>query len=663
MQTKENAPPGGTPETGQSSSDISSSLSQKITGKSSEIEQIHQAVEGRSGEVRTKCPFPDCPEKQDEPLGVNADTGKWQCFRCERKGNIYSGGNGDGESLSKAEYLWKQAKPCAEHPYLSKKGVKSYGARVSKSGDIALLYSKNGNPSTVQFIKPSGDKLFLKDHKAKGAYFQVGTGTGDIVYICEGYATGASIFEAVGGLVFVVGFAGNLKPAAENIRRLYPDKSIVFCADNDEHGKGHKEAVEAALAVDGLVCMPEHVGYDFNDLHQEQGLDAVELCISKATAPERETDINDIWDNPATLTPFIDTEPKPLNWFIQDRVLMGRGMVITGIGGSSKTRFLYHMGAGAALGRLPWDWDIKGQGRSVLVLTEDVFEDLHRTIHNLCLSLDASFKEKRLIYESIIPYPLAGQDIKLLSKTKSGTLEKSNLFYSLANKINSIGNVVFVGLDPALSLTDGDELDQGHQRALGKMADDLAVQTGAVCALVTHATKGSMFKDELTSHNSRGGGAITDAVRAEYVMRTMIGKEAVKAKLESQEERFRHVQLVGTKGNYLPPSAYIPIWLRRDDYGMLSQADISMEDDTGPSKKEMEALEALREISGGCEVSLKDWRDKLIEMSLIKEGTKENQKKIMDRIRKRLNDCGYIQKGNGRGFWKITQEDNFLDFN
>jgi len=616
---------------------------------------IREAVEGRNGEIRIKCPFSDCTGGQAETMGVDTESGKYHCFRCNRKGNVYKSGN----SGNKPEYIWDNSNPCTEHPYLSKKKVKSHGLKIDKYGNLVVPVYRNNQLLTLQLIKPTGEKNLLGGCEKQGGCFQVGTGTGDIVYFCEGYATAASIFEAVGGLVFMAIDAGNLKPVAENLRRTYPNKSFVFCADNDKHGKGYQKAAEAAQAVDGVICIPEQVGYDFNDLAIEYGLDAVEDCISKAAAPK----VNDIWDNPATLISFIDTEPKPLNWFIQDRVLMGRGMVLTGIGGSSKTRMLYHLGAGVALGRLPWEWKIAAQGRSVLVLTEDVFEDLHRTIHNLCLSIDASLEEKQLIYKSIIPYPLAGQDIKLLQKTKSGTLEKSNLFHSLANKIKSLGDIVFIGLDPALSLTDGDELDQGHQRALGKMADDLAVKTGAVCALVTHATKGSIFKDELTSHNSRGGGAITDAVRAEYVMRTMTGKEAVKAKLESQEERFRHVQLVGTKGNYLPPSAYIPIWLRRDDYGMLNQADISMQEGNEPSKKEMEAYEVLREISGGCEVSLKDWRDKLIELSLIGEGTKENQKKIMDRIRKRLNNCGYIQKGNGRGFWVPTDEDNFLDFN
>jgi RecA-family ATPase len=269
---------------------------------------------------------------------------------------------------------------------------------------------------------------------------------------------------------------------------------------------------------------------------------------------------------------------------------------------------------------------------------------------------------KQKIYNSIIPYPLAGHDVRLLVKTNSGTLEKSNLFHKLAQKIKDFGDISFIGLDPALSLTDGDELDQGNQRALGKMADDLGVQTGAACALVTHATKGSLSKDELTSHNSRGGGAITDAVRAEFVMRTMTSKEAGLAKLSDREERFRHVQLVGTKGNYLPPDAYIPVWLRRDNYGMLREADITL-DNNEPTKKDIQALEILKDISKKHSPPIKDWRQACVAGGVFAGRSESAVEKEMNRTKNKLREAGYIKKGHGRGIWLPVNENDFLDFN
>ena len=148
---------------------------------------------------------------------------------------------------------------------------------------------------------------------------------------------------------------------------------------------------------------------------------------------------------------------------------------------------------------------------------------------------------------------MAGEDCILLEKKAKGIIETSALFDGLVAKIKELGDVVFVGLDPALSLTDGDEMDQGHQRRLGKMCDNLAVLTGATVLLAAHAPKA--VKNEISSHNSRGGGALVDAVRTELVMRTMTTDEAKKAGIQP-DERPRYVQLLATKGNFLRPSAY-----------------------------------------------------------------------------------------------------------
>ncbi|MCA1742756.1 MAG: AAA family ATPase [Desulfonatronovibrio sp.] len=370
------------------------------------------------------------------------------------------------------------------------------------------------------------------------------------------------------------------------------------------------------------------------------------------------------WDTPIDLLSLLDVEPAPITWFIQDRILAGRGGLVSGVGGSSKTRLLYHLAAGTALGGLPWDWTPAMVGRSVLVLTEDTADDLHRTIHSLCLSLNLSLEQKQTLYKSIIPFPLAGRDVRLLMKSRNQTLVKSPLFNSLVNKIKSFGDVAFVGLDPALGLTEGDEMDQGNQRLLGKMADDLGVQTGAATMLVTHATKGSLSSEELSSHNSRGGGAITDAVRTEFVMRTMTSKEAKKAKIKDKEERFRHVQLVGTKGNYLPPDAYVPVWLRRDNYGMLNKADVNLEEYSGPGKKEAEALGVLKELCKSHVPSLAEWRQACVEEEIIGSNqTEKGQAQSMYRIRSILSDENLIKKGHGRGIWvPCDPEEEMLDF-
>jgi putative DNA primase/helicase len=80
---------------------------------------------------------------------------------------------------------------------------------------------------------------------------------GKPVYLCEGYATGATIREATESAVIVAFDAGNLRKMAEALAAKQPDAFILFCADDDPTGTGERKAIEAAQAVGGLVVMPK----------------------------------------------------------------------------------------------------------------------------------------------------------------------------------------------------------------------------------------------------------------------------------------------------------------------------------------------------------------------------------------------------------------------
>lgn len=358
---------------------------------------------------------------------------------------------------------------------------------------------------------------------------------------------------------------------------------------------------------------------------------------------------------PLDVANLIEAEPSPIEWLIADRIQLGRGILTTGVGGSSKSRLLYHLAIGAAVGRLPWSWEVSRQGSSILVLTEDTQDDVHRTLWGTCRAMGLNSDERRLVARHVVCYPLAGHDCKLLGvDPATGALIQNGLFKGLEDEISKRGDVVFVGLDPALSLTPGDELNQGHQRALGKMADDLAVRTGAAVMLVAHASKGSLGKEELGSHNARGGGAITDAVRGEFSMRTMTAKEALDAGILDKEERNRHVQLAATKGNHLPPSAFVEIWLRRGDHGTLSAASLQFSEkgqETTSSSHDLKVLAVLIELCRTHTPKLAEWRTACIDAELIKPGKPDAQEKAMNRILKRLIAGGFVTKGTGPGIY------------
>ena len=78
--------------------------------------------------------------------------------------------------------------------------------------------------------------------------------------LCEGYATGASIYEATSYPVAVAFNTGNLLPVAQSLRARFPDSRLVLCADDDaatDGNPGLTKAKEAARAVGGLLAVPD----------------------------------------------------------------------------------------------------------------------------------------------------------------------------------------------------------------------------------------------------------------------------------------------------------------------------------------------------------------------------------------------------------------------
>ncbi len=195
------------------------------------------------------------------------------------------------EARRQAEAIWQAAKPVSDHPYLTRKSVKSHGLRVHE-GKLMVPMHDAGVIHSLQTIGPNGDKLFLPGGRVKGCYFSIGKPDG-VLCIAEGYATGASIHEATGYAVTIAFNAYNLSPVAKAIRARFPDVRVIVCADDDiktEGNPGLTKAREAALSIGGMLAIPDFGAdrpdgsTDFNDLHQAQGLEAVKRCIAGAEA-------------------------------------------------------------------------------------------------------------------------------------------------------------------------------------------------------------------------------------------------------------------------------------------------------------------------------------------------------------------------------------------
>ncbi len=198
------------------------------------------------------------------------------------------------EARERAAAKWQAAKPAdPAHPYLVTKGVRPHGIR--QDGDALLIPLRaSGELHSIQSIASDGGKRFLSGGRVTGCYFSIGKPDGTLC-IAEGYATGASIFEATGYAAAVAFNAGNLDAVARELRSKYPDMRIIVCADDDYRTDGNpgiREATKAARAVGGLLGVPDfgedrpHGATDFNDLARHTGADAIKRALATAAAPD-----------------------------------------------------------------------------------------------------------------------------------------------------------------------------------------------------------------------------------------------------------------------------------------------------------------------------------------------------------------------------------------
>ena len=193
-----------------------------------------------------------------------------------------------------------------DFPYLKRKGVKNYDGMLrywEEDGSIVFpAFNIAGEIRSLEHIYPDGRKRFMAGGEKKGCFCVIGE-LGDKAFLCEGYATGASIYEATGIPVVIAFDCHNLKPVADALR----DRVRLICvADNDEKESGANPGLECARET-GLyyVLIPEP-GMDANDYAAKHGADALRelLCPSASEWIE---------DGDEYLR-----SPQPIKWWIKN---------------------------------------------------------------------------------------------------------------------------------------------------------------------------------------------------------------------------------------------------------------------------------------------------------------------------------------------------------
>lgn len=242
------------------------------------------------------------------------------------------------QTAEDAKLRWSQAKPCAEHPYLTKKQVKSYGLRSDGKDLLIPIYDINFEIVSLQKIYQDSEgfhKKFMFGGKTWGCFFIIG----DIkeafsAYVVEGYATGASIHEATGRPVIVAFSKGQVLNVIFALRDIYKRCHFYLAGETDKAGK--ELAKDWEKLIKSEVFMPtfnkEHLEGDYKDFNDISVLYGKEECARQVSLK---------FYTSVDFLDFLNTNIPPLEWIMPGLIVKGSFVMIYGAAGVGKSRLTY----------------------------------------------------------------------------------------------------------------------------------------------------------------------------------------------------------------------------------------------------------------------------------------------------------------------------------
>ncbi len=404
-----------------------------------------------------------------------------------------------------------------EHPYLQAKRVKAHpGVKMDGAGRLIIPFQNaDGKTQTYQSIGPAPDfaKRFLKDGAKRGTFFQM-RGRPDQVFICEGYATAATVYAATGGAtVIVAGDAGSLTEVAKIQRNQFLGAQIFIAGDNDAFtlvagvpvNAGITKGAEAAKAVNGvllyptfneadLMAHPKGAPTDWNDLAASSGIDAVREQIEATTrAHTQRGDFEFVRSTHLQI--------KHIDWLVKGYVEANTLAQVFGESGCGKSFVILDMACCVATGV---DWiGHKVQKGAVFYICGEGHAGISRRLRAWEIGNDLSL-ENGLLFKSLG----AAQLCEALTINKNGAAQ-------VAAAIKKMVEVS--GVWPRLIIIDtlsrnygGDENSTEEMAAFIQHLDEYLRKPWDCTVMIAHHS-GAQDKDR-----SRGSTALRGAIDSEY---------------------------------------------------------------------------------------------------------------------------------------------------
>lgn len=345
------------------------------------------------------------------------------------------------------------AAPAKEHPYLDDKEVKPRGdVRISPmestKGWLTIpLKDEKGVTHSCQFIADDGTKRFFYGGRVQGCYFEIPGKTGGPILICEGYATGCSLFESTGWTTVCAMNCGNMMLVARSIRGLNPNRTIVICADNDQFTEGNPgidKAKAAGKAISASVVFPtfpveqlDTRPTDFNDLEKESGSNEVRLQVGRSFA---------FFGRP--LGDYQLPPPEDPSELLKHRYLCRRGaLLLTGPTGVGKSSLIMQALCLWANGLPFLGIEPVRPMSSVLIQAENDDGDIAEMRNGVCTGLNFTEQQRHIAFTKVIVQCASG-----LTGRKFCEEEVRCLL--------DVHSPDLLSIDPSLSVLGGDSKEQ-----------------------------------------------------------------------------------------------------------------------------------------------------------------------------------------------------------
>ena len=141
---------------------------------------------------------------------------------------------------------------------------------TGKIWNYQKIYQNNNGIFEKRYYKPTEDASGRK----KGCFYPI-DGKDDIILICEGYSTGATLHDTTGQTVICAMDSGNVLPVIQDLRKnpRFTQSRFIVCADNDFNADPKiQERITNKITewqkYAEVVMPPRAVssGYDFNDM-------------------------------------------------------------------------------------------------------------------------------------------------------------------------------------------------------------------------------------------------------------------------------------------------------------------------------------------------------------------------------------------------------------